>query len=72
MTTATLTATPSPDSFPPLLGIPDADAIRTRLAVVLTEADVLRRQLRVSVRARRERERLQRLLTATPEGDPRE
>jgi hypothetical protein len=40
--------------------IPDQDAVRRRLAVVLTEADLLRAQLRVSVRLQRERERLRR------------
>jgi hypothetical protein len=38
--------------------IPDPDSIRRRLAVVLTEADLLRDQLRVSARLQRERERL--------------
>lgn len=38
--------------------IPDPTMIRRRLAVVLTEADLLRSQLRVSVRLARERERL--------------
>jgi hypothetical protein len=38
--------------------IPDAEAVRRRLAVVLTEADLLRSQLRVSVRLQQERERL--------------
>jgi hypothetical protein len=38
--------------------IPDADSVRRRLAVVLTEADLLRAQLRVSTRLQRERERL--------------
>ena len=40
--------------------IPDPTVIRRRLAVVLTEADVLRSQLRVSERLARERERLRR------------
>jgi hypothetical protein len=40
--------------------IPDADAVRLRLAVLLTETGVLRAQLRVSQRCERERERLQR------------
>jgi hypothetical protein len=40
--------------------IPAPEAIRARLAVVLTEADVLRRQLKVSVRAAKEAERLRR------------
>lgn len=38
--------------------IPDADLVRQRLAAVLTEADLLRSQLRVSRRLERERERL--------------
>jgi hypothetical protein len=41
--------------------IPDPDTIRQRLAVVLTEADLLRAQLRVSTRLQRERERLRQL-----------
>jgi hypothetical protein len=40
--------------------IPDPESIRRRLAVVLTEADLLRVQLRVSTRLQRERERLRR------------
>jgi hypothetical protein len=40
--------------------IPDADEVRRRLAVVLTEADLLRSQLRVSVRLAKERDRLRR------------
>lgn len=40
--------------------IPDPDMVRRRLAVVLTEADLLRSQLRVSERLARERERLRR------------
>ncbi len=43
--------------------IPDPEHIRRRLAVVLTEADVLRAQLRVSARGQRERERLAAVLT---------
>jgi hypothetical protein len=42
------------------LDIPDPDALRDRLAVVLTEAGLLRAQLRVSLRLQRERERLRR------------
>jgi hypothetical protein len=38
--------------------IPDPDAVRRRLAVVLTEADLLRSQLRISQRLARERDRL--------------
>jgi hypothetical protein len=37
---------------------PDSETIRRRLAVVITEADVLRAQLKVSMRAERERDRL--------------
>ena len=40
--------------------IPDVDAVRRRLAVLLTEAGVLRAQLRVSQRCERERDRLKR------------
>jgi hypothetical protein len=40
--------------------IPDPDAVRRRLAIVLTEADLLRAQLRVSKRSEQERERLRR------------
>jgi hypothetical protein len=40
--------------------IPDPTLVRRRLAVVLTEADLLRSQLRVSERLARERERLRR------------
>jgi hypothetical protein len=43
-----------------LTEIPDPDTIRRRLAEVLTEASLLRSQLRVSRRLERERERLQR------------
>jgi hypothetical protein len=42
--------------------IPDTEALRRRLAVLVTEANVLRAQLRVSVRADQERDRLRRLL----------
>jgi hypothetical protein len=49
-----------PDEIAP--HIPDPDSIRTRLAVLVTEADLLRKQLRVSARAQRERERLRELL----------
>jgi hypothetical protein len=42
------------------LNIPDPATLRNRLAVVLTEADLLRAQLRVSTRLQRERERLRR------------
>jgi len=38
--------------------IPDPDSIRRRLAVVVTEADLLRSQLRISEKLSRERERL--------------
>ena len=41
--------------------IPDAESIRQRLAVVTTEASLLRAQLRVSKRLERERERLRAL-----------
>jgi hypothetical protein len=52
-----------------LPGIPDAESVRRRLSVVLTEADLLRAQLRVSTRLERERERLrQQAVTARKEG----
>ena len=38
--------------------IPDPEEVRRRLAVALTEADLLRSQLRVSQRLVRERQRL--------------
>jgi hypothetical protein len=41
-----------------LAAVPSSDAIRRRLAEVLTEADLLRSQLRVSIRLERERTRL--------------
>jgi hypothetical protein len=47
---------PIPDSL-----IPDPDEVRIRLALVLTEADLLRSQLRVSKRLQRERVRLREL-----------
>jgi hypothetical protein len=40
--------------------IPDPHEVRRRLAAVLTEADLLRSQLRVSERLTRERDRLRR------------
>jgi hypothetical protein len=40
--------------------IPDPDTIRRRLAVIVTEADLLRSQLRISERLIREQERLRR------------
>ena len=43
--------------------IPDPEDVRRRLAVVLTEADLLRSQLQVSQRLTRERERLRRQQT---------
>lgn len=52
-----MTAPDPPDIH---LDIPEPDAVRDRLAVVLTEADLLRAQLRVSLRLQRERERLRR------------
>jgi hypothetical protein len=38
--------------------IPDPEAVRQRLAVVVTEAGLLRSQLRVSLRLQQARERL--------------
>lgn len=57
--------TTEPDILPE---IPNPDAIRRRLAVALTEADLLRSQLRVSQRLARERERLRQQETPLPEG----
>lgn len=55
-----MTAKPN-DQDPQILpDIPDPESIRRRLAAVLTEADLLRAQLRVSTRLHRERERLRR------------
>jgi precorrin-6B methylase 1 len=51
---------PTPDHLILHELIPDPDMVRRRLAVVLTEADLLRSQLRVSERLTRERERLRR------------
>ena len=51
----------APAASPILPDLPAADAIRARLAVVLTEADLLRAQLKVSIRLERERERPRRL-----------
>jgi hypothetical protein len=41
--------------------VPDPEAVRDRLAIVQTEAGLLRAQLRVSARVQRERDRLRRL-----------
>jgi precorrin-6B methylase 1 len=51
---------PTPDHLILHELIPDPDTVRRRLAVVLTEADLLRSQLRVSERLTRERKRLRR------------
>jgi hypothetical protein len=48
------------DPLVSLVEIPDTDRVRRRLAVVLTEAAVLRSQLRVSARLEKERDRLRR------------
>ena len=55
-----MTATPGGHDPQILPDIPDPDTVRRRLAVALTEADLLRAQLRVSTRLVRERERLRR------------
>ncbi len=41
--------------------VPSSESVRLRLATVVTEAGLLRAQLRVSRRLERERERLRRL-----------
>lgn len=46
--------------------VPDPGIIRERLALLMTEAALLRRQLRLSNRAERERDRLRELI-AHPE-----
>jgi hypothetical protein len=51
-----MTTTPAVSDILP--DIPDPDSVLRRLAVVLTEACILRAQLRVSTRLQRERERL--------------
>lgn len=62
-----MTAIPTDSDILP--DLPDAESVRRRLAVVLTEADLLRSQLRVSTRLERERERLrQQAVTASKEG----
>jgi hypothetical protein len=48
---------PDDSTFPPDF-IPDPDSVRRRLAVLITETNVLRRQLLVSVKLAKERERL--------------
>jgi hypothetical protein len=53
-----MATTPAEQDPPILPDIPDPDSVRRRLAVVLTEAGILRAQLRVSTRLQRERERL--------------
>jgi hypothetical protein len=65
-----MTATPTVDDFLP--DIPDPESIRRRLAVVLTEADLLRAQLRVSQRLQRERDRLRRERDVPTGGSERE
>jgi hypothetical protein len=51
----TITTSTSHDILP---DIPDPESIRRRLAIAMTEAAMLRAQLRVSIRLKRERERL--------------
>jgi hypothetical protein len=51
---------PPDDSTLPADFIPDPDSVRRRLAVLITETDVLRRQLAVSEKLARGRERLAR------------
>jgi hypothetical protein len=62
----TIPVEPTPEILP---DVPDAETVRRRLAVVLTEADLLRAQLRVSTRLERERERLRRLAAPGAAGD---
>jgi hypothetical protein len=50
--------------------IPDPEAVRHRLAVVVTEAGVLRSQLRVSLRLQQARERLRRQQTEEARREP--
>jgi hypothetical protein len=49
--------------------VPPPEAVRARLAVLLTEAAVLRRQLKVSERAAREAQRLREQLAAAQGGN---
>lgn len=51
-----------------LADIPDESTIRRRLAIITTEADLLRSQLRVSKRVQRERERLRELMKESKDG----
>jgi hypothetical protein len=48
--------------------VPSSDALRDRLAVVMTEAALLKAQLKVSTRVERERERLKRLVEQRKQG----
>jgi hypothetical protein len=60
----------APSTFPDMLpDIPDPDTIRRHLAIVLTEAALLRSQLKVSTRLQRERERLRRQGSVVKEPD---
>jgi hypothetical protein len=64
---------PRTKEFTILAEIPNSKHVRHRLAIVLTEADLLRAQLRVSARVERERERLRRLAeAASPQSVPLE
>jgi hypothetical protein len=54
---------PSVPDDPELTSIPSVDFVRLRLAVVSTEAALLRTQLNLSKRAQKERERLKDLLS---------
>ena len=58
------------DSHPSAVSslVPTPETVRLRLATVLTEARLLRLQLKVSERAARERERLQRHATTNGGG----
>jgi hypothetical protein len=55
----------------PIAGcIPPSDAVRKRLAVILTEAGLLRSLLRLAVRREREAERLARVCRPGAGGGP--
>ena len=55
------------EPVPILDSIPDPQTIRHRLAVAVTEAALLRAQLRISLRSARERDRLRHLMGGVAE-----